>query len=258
MKESSEEILRRCQAEAQRICAASPRIQKSGAIAHWENEHTQIRWRKIQKLGKFPVSQQLKLSNSRLKEKALSYEFPADSFGDFLQNFHIEALRAFRREFELGSYSPKSRLQTAEFFVFCDRYASRKILGGICLIRRRALDFLYRLPREISCEIEAAAEWPDELSAWGGMIYKAYVRAAQEAEGEKGAAGDRAELISELIKYLEARKQTDCITYLRLVLADVPFSEIYEILGLTRRQRDHLQQKLRYYVTQFKERTDIG
>ncbi|MCT7965171.1 hypothetical protein NG799_02335 [Laspinema sp. D1] len=251
-------IFNRCIQEAQRVCLSSPRIQNSGDIAYWENQLIQIRWNKILKLKAFPISQQLKLLNSRLKDKAPSYQFSPDSFADFLQNFHVEALRAFRREFELDSYSPKSRLQTAEFFVFCDRYASRKILGGIPLIRRRALDFLHSRSREISCEIEAAAEWPDELSAWGGMIYKAYVRAAQEKEREKLAAGDRAELISELIKYLEARKQTDCITYLKLVLDDVPFSEIYETLGLSRRQRDHLQQKLRYYVTQFKQRTDIG
>lgn len=244
-------IFNRCLQEAQRICSSSPRIQKSGNILYWENHLTQIRWNQIQRLKLFPVPQQLKLLNSRLKDKIPSYQFSPEALADFLQSFSLECLRAFRREFQIEGYSPKSRVEVAEFFAFCDRYSQRKIIGGIALVRRRALDFLQSRPPEIPCEIEGVAEYSEESVASGGKIYKAYLASAQEKEREKLAAGDREELIAALFQFLEFKGQGDCIPYLRLVLADLPVPEIDRRLGLSRRDRDHLQQRARYWILKF-------
>lgn len=248
-------IFNRCIQEAQRICSFSPRIQKSGDIPYWENSLTQIRWNQIQNLNRFPPSQQLNFLNSRLKDKIPSYQFSHEILADFFQSFYLECLRAFRREFELsGGYSPRSRMETAEFFAYCDRYSQRKIIGGIALVRRRAIDFLQSRPPEIPCEIDAAMEYSEEARAWGGEIHKASLNAAQEKEREKLAAGNREEMIAALFQFLEAKGRHDCIRYLSLILEDLHPTEIDVALGTTRRQRDYLQQRLRYWILKFQER----
>jgi hypothetical protein len=246
-------IFQRCHEEAQRICAASPRIQKSGDIAYWENSLASQREFQIKRLESFPVSQQIKIMNFKLKGR-IQMEFPPENLPDFLQSFYLECLRAFRREFKLPGYSPKSRRENAEFFAYCDRYSQRKILGGIALIRRRAIDFLQSLPQEIPCEIEGAVQYCEESRSWGGKIYKAYLAAAQEKEREKLAAGDREEMIAALFQFLEAKGRCDCIRYLSLILEDWHPAAIDAELGITRRERDYLQQRLRYWILKFQER----
>ncbi|MFW6359916.1 MAG: hypothetical protein ACOC0N_11985, partial [Chroococcales cyanobacterium] len=54
-----------------------------------------------------------------------------------------------------------------------------------------------------------------------------------------------------LFQYLESQGQSDCANYLSLKLQDLSASEIDEILGLTPRQRDYLQQRFKYHVEKF-------
>jgi hypothetical protein len=61
----------------------------------------------------------------------------------------------------------------------------------------------------------------------------------------------RDRIIQELIIYLESQEQQDCIDYFVLRLQDLPAGEIDEILNLTARQRDYLQQRFKYHVEKF-------
>jgi hypothetical protein len=61
----------------------------------------------------------------------------------------------------------------------------------------------------------------------------------------------RESVVQELIGYLEERKQQDCIDYFMLRLQDLPANEIEQILGLTPRQRDYLQQRFKYHLVRF-------
>ncbi len=61
----------------------------------------------------------------------------------------------------------------------------------------------------------------------------------------------RDRVIAELISYLESQGQTDCVNYLVLKLQDLSAPEIDDILGLTARQRDYLQQRFKYHVEKF-------
>ena len=61
----------------------------------------------------------------------------------------------------------------------------------------------------------------------------------------------RDRIIRELVEYLEGQDQTACIDYLALRLQDMAASEIDEVLGLTPRQRDYLQQRFKYHVEKF-------
>jgi len=71
------------------------------------------------------------------------------------------------------------------------------------------------------------------------------------------AASDPAEavlrdrVVAELIEYLELQGQSDCVDYLVLKMEDRAAPEIDEILGLTARQRDYLQQRFKYHVEKF-------
>ncbi len=62
---------------------------------------------------------------------------------------------------------------------------------------------------------------------------------------------ERDRVISELMKYLESQGQSDCMDYLSLKLQDLSAPEIDQILGLTSRQRDYLQQRFKYHVEKF-------
>jgi hypothetical protein len=61
----------------------------------------------------------------------------------------------------------------------------------------------------------------------------------------------RDRIISELVQYLENQGHSDCANYLILKLQDLPAPEIDDILGLTPRQRDYLQQRFKYHVEKF-------
>ncbi len=61
----------------------------------------------------------------------------------------------------------------------------------------------------------------------------------------------RERVISELIAYLEAQNQPDCVNYVTLKLQDLSASEIDSVLGLSSRQRDYLQQRFKYHVEKF-------
>ncbi|MEB3338281.1 MAG: hypothetical protein VKJ46_12520, partial [Leptolyngbyaceae bacterium] len=61
----------------------------------------------------------------------------------------------------------------------------------------------------------------------------------------------RGRVVTELIKYLEDQGHTDCVDYLTLKLQDLSAPEIDDILGLSPRQRDYLQQRFKYHVEKF-------
>jgi uncharacterized protein (DUF2164 family) len=57
--------------------------------------------------------------------------------------------------------------------------------------------------------------------------------------------------VGELVQYLENQGHKDCADYLILKLQDLAAPEIDNILGLTPRQRDYLQQRFKYHVEKF-------
>jgi hypothetical protein len=72
-----------------------------------------------------------------------------------------------------------------------------------------------------------------------------------QANFDPSEESERDRIISELVKYLESQGQSDCVDYLTLKLQDLSAPEIDQILGLTSRQRDYLQQRFKYHVQKF-------
>lgn len=256
--------------EAARICAKSDRIQASGEVNAWKLTLGRHRLKKCldyyhlgSRRGRVELHSILSTMVYRhiapLKAQ-LGFHGRHALIEDFLQGFYIEALKVFRRESQLPEdYQPKSRLQLAEYMAFSEQYAKRRIsLPGRTnqqIIVLRAQNFCRRQPQETLLDVESALESPkrEEHELNGGASHLS----KQVREQMVADALDPAEMVlrdrvlTELVQYLEELGHEDCIDYLTLRLQDLPAPEIDEILGLTARQRDYLQQRFKYHVEKF-------
>jgi hypothetical protein len=266
---ASREICHRIAIEVERICDKSDRIQCSGQIGSWQLTLARYRLQKCvdyHRLGsrRGRVDLHSVLSTMVYRPIApsylqLSFQARCTLIEDFLQGFYTEALRAFRRENELPTdYQPKTRLQLAEYMAFTEQYAKRRInLPGRQsqqLIILRAQRFASRQPQEISVDIETAMDSArsDESEAYGRSPVMQMIReqmVAEKVDPSEAVLRDR--VIAELMSYLQEQEQQDCINYLTLKLQDLSVPEIDEVLGITPRQRDYLQQRFKYHVEKF-------
>ncbi|MBW4601898.1 MAG: HetZ-related protein [Calothrix sp. FI2-JRJ7] len=256
--------------EVERICDKSSRIQTSGEINSWLLTLARHRVQKClhyYKLGSQRGRVELHSSLGSMVYRHIStpnvqlgFDARYNLIEDFLQAFYIEAIKAFRRENELASdYSPRTKLQLAEYMAFTEQYAKRRInLPGGCnqqLIILRAQGFSRRQPQETTVDFEAALEGSrtEESEAYQRNSTVQQLRAQLVSQGNFDPAEDseRNRVVQELMSYLEAQGQKDCIDYLTLKLQDLSAPEIDNILGLTSRQRDYLQQRFKYHVEKF-------
>ncbi|MDJ1181960.1 HetZ-related protein [Roseofilum casamattae] len=255
--------------EVDRICLKSDRIQKSGVIKSWQQTLGNNRVEKClhyYQLGSYQGRSELHGNLSVMVYRhiaksgaRLGFKARYNLIEDFMQSFYVETLKAFRRENDVApEYSPRTRLELAEYMAFTEQYAKRRIglPGGVAqrLIVLRAQNFSRRLPQEMSVDIEMAVE------SGKGEEAQQYSRdPALHQIREKMVAGAidpsdsvlRDRVIRELTQYLQEQEQFDCVDYLKLKLQDFSATEIDETLGLTPRQRDYLQQRFKYHVEKF-------
>lgn len=186
------------------------------------------------------------------------YQAKLNLIEDFLQQFYVETLNAFRRETELpATYRPTTLLELAEYMAFTERYGKRRIplSGGRSqqLIILRARTFSYQQPKETSVDIDQAAEGTttDSDKKWndGSIQQVREVMIAQDPSNDITSL--RQVVIEELMAYLEQRQQQDCADYFALRLQDLSTGEIESILDLTPRERDYLQQRFKYHLLKF-------
>src|SRR6476469_8207608 len=246
-EQSCQDVAGRLAAEVNRICTESQRIQASGDIEGSAQSLAQHRLQQClhyYNLGSGPARVEL--------------------IKDFLQGFYLEALKAFRRETQLPpTYSPRTRLELAEYMAFVERFGKRRIPlprnRSQQLIILRAQTFSQQQPKETSVDMEQAAEGgaSDSDQTWNDTS----VHSVREAMAGQGSAairplGDESEslrqnVIDELVGYLKDRNQQDCADYFVLRLQDLPTNEIESLLGITPRQRDYLQQRFKYHLLRF-------
>lgn len=266
---SLHQVATRMANEVVRICRMSQRIQSSGEVMHWQRSLARHRIAKCLKYFHLGSNRGRVELHSTLSAIAYRYIAPRKSqlgfdgrytlLEDFLQGFYIEALKAFRRENDVpADYSPRTRLQLSEYMTFCEQYAKRRITipGAVNqqIIVLRAQTFARRQPDETSVDIERAMESAkaDEMDGSARSSALQQVREQMVTETDDPAEQVlRDRVIQELIQYLEAQEQQDCIDYFVLRLQDLPAAEIDEILSLTARQRDYLQQRFKYHVEKF-------
>ncbi len=266
---SAEAVATRIVSEVERICLKSDRIQASGQVQAWQVTLSQHRlqkcltyYRQGSRRGRVDLHSHLSaivyrhIAHSRAQ---LGFQARYELIEDFMQGFYIEVLKAFRKENYLGdSYSPKTRLELAEYMAFTEQYAKRRInLPGRRnqqLIVLRAQSFARRQPVETSVDIELAVESgrgeDGDIHSRSPVMQQVREQMVADAiDPSEGVLRDR--VVDELVQYLEAQKQTDCIDYLVLKMQDLTAPEIDEILGLSPRKRDYLQQRFKYHVEKF-------
>ncbi len=261
-------VARRLAEEVDRICTESKRIQDSGDVMEWA--YTLARHRLQQCLHYYRLGSRRGRVDLHSTLSAVVYRYinPAKSqysyqarltlIEDFLQSFYMESLNAFRRETKLDPrYRPKSMLELGEYMAFTERYGKRRIpLPGRRnqqLIILRAQTFSQQQPLETLVDMEQAAEGGMSDSDDSYNVASIQRLREQMVAQDKEPAEDslRHSVVQELTAYLEERKQQDCIDYFMLRLQDLPANEIEQILGLTARQRDYLQQRFKYHLVRF-------
>ena len=265
----AETVALRIAKEVERVCFKSHRIQNSGEVRSWQLSLARHRWQKCLQYYKLGSKQGRVELHSLLASiiyrhiaslaTQLNFQGRYNLIEDFLQGFYIESLRAFRREHVLEQdYTPKFKLELAEYMAFTEQYAKRQIgLPGRNrqrLIVLRAQGFAKGQPPETALDIEMAVESPkgEEAESFSRSYAVQQVREQMVSETvDPAEAVLRDRVVSELINYLSAAGQEQCIDYLRLRLQDYQASDIDQKLGITSRQRDYLQQRFKYHVEKF-------
>lgn len=256
--------------EVERICSKSSRIQNSGQVQSWQVTLGRHRLQKCLRYYQLGAKQGRVELHSNLGAivyrhvtvagSDLGFEARYNLIEDFLQAFYIEAIKAFRRETELPEdYTPRTQLQLAEYMAFTEQYAKRRINlpGGANqqLIVLRAQGFARRQPQETTVDIEMAVDSAktEEAESYQRNVAVQQIRSQMIAKPDfdPSEESERNRVITELMKYLESQGQSDCMDYLNLKLQDLSAPEIDQILGLTSRQRDYLQQRFKYHVEKF-------
>ncbi|MBE9051824.1 HetZ-related protein [Nostocales cyanobacterium LEGE 11386] len=268
--ECVQSVAQRIATEVKRICDKSSRIQTSGQIQSWQVTLARHRLQKClhyyqlgSRRGRVELHSTLGAMVYRhvtISGSELGFDARYNLIEDFLQAFYIEAIKAFRRENELPEdYQPRTQLQLAEYIAFTEQYAKRRINlpGGNNqqLIILRAQGFARRQPQETTVDIEMAVESAksEEAESYQRNSAVQQIRSQMIAQSnfDPSEESERDRVVAELVKYLEEQGQSDCVDYLTLKLKDLSAPEIDQILGLTSRQRDYLQQRFKYHVEKF-------
>ncbi|WP_455390406.1 HetZ-related protein [Oscillatoria salina] len=266
---SVEAVATRIACEVERVCAHSDRIQKTGEVRAWQLSLARHRLNKHLSYYKLGSKQGRVELHSNLSVMVYRHIAPTGAqlgfnarynlIEDFLQDFYTESLKAFRRENDVPpDYQPRTKLELAEYMGFTEQYAKRRINlpNGYSqqLIILRAQTFARRMPNETAVDIEQAAEFPKGEDAIAQQRSAAVQQVRESMVAETTDPSDsvlRDRIISSLFEYLESQGHADCANYLTLKLQDLTASEIDEILGLTPRERDYLQQRFKYHVEKF-------
>lgn len=267
-EQNCRDVSTRLTEEVARICNESKRIQASGEVETWAMTLAQHRLRQCLQYYNFGSRQgriELHSTLSAIVYRYItppqlqsSYQARINLIEDFLQGFYLETLNAFRREANLGeTYTPRTLLELAEYMAFTERYGKRRIpLPGRHsqqLIILRAQTFSQQQPQATSVDMEQAAEGAgvESDSTWNDTVVQQVRGAMVTTDLENDSDTLRQTVIGELMQYLEERNQKDCADYFALRLQDLPTKEIEDILGLTPRQRDYLQQRFKYHLLRF-------
>lgn len=262
-------VVNRIVIEVERICQLSWRIQSSGQIRSWQQTLAKQRLNKCLDYHKLGSQRGRVELHSRLSvmvyrhvatpQSNLKFSGRYNLIEDFLQEFYADALKTFRRENQLDtSYTPRTRMELAEYMAFTEQYAKRSInlrrFGNQQLIILRAKSFARRLPAETSLDIEQAVEFSKgeatQEQSYSGALQQVRARLVDQAVDPHDALL-RDRIIQELLQYLEEKGYSDCADYLVLRLQDLSAPEIEEIMNLTPKKRDYLQQRFKYHMEKF-------
>ncbi len=265
-KRNCREVATRIVEEVQRICVESQRIQNSGDVDGWASELANHRLKQILRYVDFGSTKgrlELHSSLSAIVYRYMtppqvqsSYQARVSLIEDFLQNFYVESINAFRRENEVAaSYRPRSSLELAEYMAFTERYAKRRIPlsrgRSQQLIILRTQTFSKQQPPETAIDIQQAIEGGDSEQPRAAPLQRLREELTTGEDTGDSESTVRERVVEQLMDYLVEKGQKDCADYFSLRLIDLPTHEIESILGIDPRERDYLQQRFKYHLLKF-------
>lgn len=252
--------------EVERICTESQRIQNSGDVKGWARDLANHRLKQIRRyvdLGSTKGRLELHSSLSAIVYRYMtppqvqsSYQARVSLIEDFLQNFYVESINAFRRENEVAAeYRPRSSLELAEYMAFTERYAKRRIPlsrgRSQQLIILRTQTFSKQQPPETAIDIQQAIEGGDSDQPRTAPLQRLREELTTAEDTSDSESTVRERVVEQLMDYLVEKGQKDCADYFSLRLIDLPTHEIESILGIDPRERDYLQQRFKYHLLKF-------
>jgi hypothetical protein len=261
-------VIKRIVTEVERICSKSDRIQQGGDIRSWQLTLARHRLSKCveyyklgSKQGRVELHSNLSVMIYRQvapSQAQLSFAARRLLIEDFLQDFYADSLKAFRRENQVAdNYTPRTKIELAEYMAFTEQYAKRRVMtgyGAVQLLVLRAKSFAKRQPTDTVMDIEQVTEFAKgeeaQMQNRSPMMQQVRERLVAETKDPHDAVL-RDRVVGELVQYLENQGHKDCADYLILKLQDFAAPEIDDIMGLTPRQRDYLQQRFKYHVEKF-------
>jgi hypothetical protein len=261
-------VIKRIVTEVERICDKSDRIQQGGDIRSWQLTLARHRLSKCveyyklgSKQGRVELHSNLSVMIYRQvapSQAQLSFAARRLLIEDFLQDFYADSLKAFRRENQLAdNHTPRTKIELAEYMAFTEQYAKRRVMtgyGAVQLLVLRAKSFAKRQPTDTVMDIEQVTEFAKgeeaQMQNRSPMMQQVRERLVAETKDPHDAVL-RDRVVGELVQYLENQGHKDCADYLILKLQDFAAPEIDDIMGLTPRQRDYLQQRFKYHVEKF-------
>jgi hypothetical protein len=184
----------------------------------------------------------------------------ADLVEEFLHDFAIDALRVFRRESLVNeNYQPRTPLEQAEFFAFWEQYGRRSVRfsrSSQSIARLRAQSFLKHRDNEwreipvsfdvIDCPSDTDTDNSLFKSGIAHRVLEEIIDKSQDVELLDGAT-----VLAALVDWFKERSQPDCIEYLNLRMQDADVDVVEAQMGLSKKERDYLQQKFSYHVGKF-------
>ncbi|MFZ4640309.1 MAG: hypothetical protein ACOYMP_07925 [Nodosilinea sp.] len=264
-------VAHRIAAEVERMCRRSDRIQASGNLSHWQSTLIDQRVNKCltyydlgSTRGRIDLHSTLSAIAYRhiaSEQSSLSFQGRCELLEDFMQTFYIEALNSFRRAHHLlSTYTPSTRLELAEYMAFSEQYGKRSIALGNGhsqqLIVLRAQAFNHSQPNHTLIDPTLVDSPKFEEGERGPSLavlqqIREKTTLAPSTDSEEAAMRDR--VTTALMEYFSHQNQSECMNYLVLKLKDASTSEIEEILGISSKQRDYLQQRFKYHVERFSQ-----
>ncbi|MGB3296897.1 MAG: heterocyst differentiation protein HetZ [Phormidesmis sp.] len=260
------EVANRIVEEVQRICTESQRIQDSGDVEGWASDLANHRLKQIRRYVDFGSSKgrlELHSSLSAIVYRYMtppqvqsSYQARVSLIEDFLQNFYVESINAFRRETPVApDYRPRSSLELAEYMAFTERYAKRRIPlsrgRSQQLIILRTQTFSKQQPPETAIDIQQTIEGGDADQPRTAPFQRLREELTVGEDLSESESTVRERVVEQLMDYLVEKGHQDCADYFSLRLIDLPTHEIEEILGVDARERDYLQQRFKYHLLKF-------
>ncbi len=261
------EVAGRIADEVQRICRESQRIQATGNVEGWANELADLRIKQCRRyiqLGSTKGRLDLHSSLSAIiyrymspPQMQASYQAKLSLIEDFLQNFYVESINAFRRENATAAdYRPRFALELAEYLAFTERYAKRRIPlsrgRSQQLIILRTQTFSRQQPPETAIDVQQVIEGGEiDQQSKTMPLHRLREELTSADEPTDGEGTVRERVIEQLLAYLVEKDQPQCADYFSLRLMDLPTAEIEAILAITPRERDYLQQRFKYHLLKF-------